>query len=823
MDGASPIFRGRIIRDTSELYLTRQIECEGLMACLNDSAVPPYNFPEDYADDPEYITAAASGNVVAFWLGKLLTNHNAQVGTEQQLQLGSVTVTDPNNYIRRSNAAFSTTWETISEKLFGSTLGGYFLIRYEAAGNYIDYVADLPLTNVQTVEFAENLLDVNTDVNGADIFTAVLPVGAEGLTIADLPDGAIDSDLVKSGLVVYSQRAETAQGGRITKIQVWDDVTLASNLRAKAATMAAGMTLPQAITCKACDTHGADNSIPAFRVGRYIRVTSTPHSISGLYPLLTLDFDILNPAEATIELNRTESTLSRRIAIAKPRDGKDGEPGAPGNNSATILLYQRAASTPSKPSGKLTYTFATGALSGTLGSWSRSVPASNGQPCYVIQAAAISTGATDTIASSEWSSPVIMVEDGNPGTPGAPGYNTAIVYLYKRSASAASIDWTNALTYNFANKALTSTPSGWSQTIPSGADPIYVTAATAYSNTTTDSIAYTEWSAPVVLAANGSDGDPGTPGSPGNNAATVFLYQRAASTPSTPFGTLTYTFATGALSGTLGNWSRSILASDGNPCYVIQATAISTGATDTIAASEWSSPVIMVEDGGDGVSVTSVVEEYATSTNDTDAPTSGWSTTVPPLASNEYLWRRDLVTYSDGTSVPTTAMCISKTTNEIIAPITETVTNMDTTIRRTSGAIVTEALKEYVSTSALDTYKSEVSSRFTQTATDFNFEFSKRDTSIKNVNDDLQAKYNERLKYIRFVDGDIILGEEGNQIILKIENDRMGFWQNGQEVAWFSNNEFHVTRAEFTASAQIGKFAFVPGAGGNLSFKKVGA
>ena len=179
---------------------------------------------------------------------------------------------------------------------------------------------------------------------------------------------------------------------------------------------------------------------------------------------------------------------------------------------------------------------------------------------------------------------------------GANGYNTAIVYLYKRAASAPSIDWSTTLTYSFVDKALTSVPSGWSQTIPAyeQGKPLYVTAATASSRQSTDTIAYTEWATPVELNEDGTNG---------LNSATVFLYQRDTSAPSKPSSTLTYTFATGVLSGTgtnpLAGWSQNI-PSGTDPCWVIQATAISRDASDTIAASEWSAVTKFVENGQRG-------------------------------------------------------------------------------------------------------------------------------------------------------------------------------------------------------------------------------
>jgi DNA-directed RNA polymerase subunit L len=300
-------------------------------------------------------------------------------------------------------------------------------------------------------------------------------------------------------------------------------------------------------------------------------------------------------------------------AVILAQNGVNGDDGL---NSATIFLYQRAASTPSKPSGSLTYTFATGALSGTLGNWTQEIPTVNGNPCYVIQATAVSTGATDTIASSEWSEVSKLVEDGSDGTN---GYNTAVVYLYQRATSAPP-NPSSTLTYTFSTGVLTGTLGNWTQTIPSGTDPVYVIAATATSRTDTDTIASNEWSTAVVLAQNGNDG---SNGNDGLNSATVFLYQRAASTPSAPSGNITYRFSDGVItSGTLGNWTRTIPTTDGNPCYVIQATAASADATDTIAPSEWSSATKLVEDGEHGSNGynTAVVYLYQRATSAPSAP-----------------------------------------------------------------------------------------------------------------------------------------------------------------------------------------------------------
>lgn len=322
LDGTLPIYRGRITSDTKDFYGAHKIETEGIMAVLNDSIIPPFNFPEDFTEDASYKAAAASGNVVEFFFRWILSQHNAQVTAEQQIKPGVITVSDHNNYITRSSEEYATAMSTISDKLIKSALGGYLLIRYEDDGNYLDYYAALPLTNTQSVEFAENLLDLSSETDGTNIYTAILPEGKDGLTIEALPDGDLTDDLVKSGLTIYS-KSGMATYGRITRHIKWDDVTVAANLqtKAKAALADNGLSMPETITCKAVDL-GWQDGIQHFRVGRMTALFSTPHGYSASYPLMELAPDILDPGNTQITLGATQQTYTGAQIDAKRETDK---------------------------------------------------------------------------------------------------------------------------------------------------------------------------------------------------------------------------------------------------------------------------------------------------------------------------------------------------------------------------------------------------------------------------------------------------------------------------------------------------------------------
>lgn len=261
------------------------------------------------------------------------------------------------------------------------------------------------------------------------------------------------------------------------------------------------------------------------------------------------------------------------------------------------------------------------------------------------------------------------------GDDGTPGGNTATLFLFKRSATPiTAIDWNYALTYNFASQSLSSTPSGWTlNKVPAGTDPVYVTAATAYSTETSDTIAASEWSTPVLYTGN-------------TNTATIFLFKRSA-TAITAHGITSdnvyYKFADGKLyNGTgssasvisdLNGWTRNIPTDDGKPCYVIQATAIGTGTHDQILHTEWSSVSKLVEDG---VSISSADIMFVLSDSGSTAPAdnAGWKTAFADLDiksanASKYVWQATKIVFSNGTSKYTGKQCLGKVSE--FASITE--------------------------------------------------------------------------------------------------------------------------------------------------------
>lgn len=330
-DDIGVIFRGRMTNDSRDFDDCKFVDLEGAMAYFNDSKVRPYSFPDDWLEDAEYITAAESGNVIEFFLNWLINQHNAQVEEFQRFKLGRVTVTDPNNYLSRSDSNYPSTWEVLKSKLFDSAIGGNLCIRYESDGNYIDYLAEFELTNTQEIVFGENLLDLKTDSDATETYSAVIPIGATietettdeaGNTVTNktivkiesLPDGDITDDIVKEGDMIYSRSAREAYGLIIAPVEktTWEDVTDANNLLTKSVNFLVtdGLMLTETVETTAVDQHFTDEQVQSFRIYRNVNVRSAPHGIIRTEPLSKLGIDLQNPQNTKIVVGSTKRTLT---------------------------------------------------------------------------------------------------------------------------------------------------------------------------------------------------------------------------------------------------------------------------------------------------------------------------------------------------------------------------------------------------------------------------------------------------------------------------------------------------------------------------------
>lgn len=157
---------------------------------------------------------------------------------------------------------------------------------------------------------------------------------------------------------------------------------------------------------------------------------------------------------------------------------------------------------------------------------------------------------------------------------------------------------------------------------------------------------------------------------------------------------------------------------------------------------------------------------------------------------------------------------------DALARIDNAVKITDSQISKEKDALRTEVWEKYYDKESLDSQFGEISTKIEQTKNSVNVEFTNFKADLDASKKQNIASFNEIHKYIRFIDGNIYIGVEGNPIQLIEKNDRLSFVQGGAEVAYFSNNKLYVNDGQFNNTLRIGNFEFSPRPNGSLDFKK---
>ena len=164
---------------------------------------------------------------------------------------------------------------------------------------------------------------------------------------------------------------------------------------------------------------------------------------------------------------------------------------------------------------------------------------------------------------------------------------------------------------------------------------------------------------------------------------------------------------------------------------------------------------------------------------------------------------------------------VEKTEQKATEAVFNVEQNLIASMQSTAENITASVAENYTLKEDAEALVSSVSTELELTKNSFGIEFASFAADIESVVTNTDAEFEEIRKYIRFVDGKILLGEVGNELELQIANDRISFLQDGAEVAYFSDRKLFVTDAQFLHSLQLGNFAFMPRQNGNLSFKKI--
>ena len=285
------IFQGFCSNPSEDIFGNKTITCEGELSYFNDSILRQAKYTD--------INARTL-------LETYINLHNAQVEPRKQFTLGRVN----NDFVAQNVYCFTnmqSTLQEIKEDLIDD-FGGYISVRYENGVKYIDYLNDSDsLNSQQTIELGKNLITYNSNIDNTVIATRVIPLGAQLETevVEGLP-ARLDIKSVNDNKDYLDNATAISNFGTITRVVTWDDVTVASNLKAKGEQWLLDNQFENVtIDVTAIDLSIVDSSFQPFQLFDKVRVISRYHGMDRWFMISKVRYDLANPERDTYTLGKT--------------------------------------------------------------------------------------------------------------------------------------------------------------------------------------------------------------------------------------------------------------------------------------------------------------------------------------------------------------------------------------------------------------------------------------------------------------------------------------------------------------------------------------
>nr|DAE96287.1 MAG TPA: tail protein [Caudoviricetes sp.] len=287
------IFIGRVLKCPDSMdergLICRKVTCEGRLGWLYDSVQP-------------YVEYKMVG--ISTVLSSFLSKHNAQVGADKRIELGQVTVTASNNYTYTAN--WDKTMNVIADKLIGK-FGGEIQLRDKDGKVYLDYLENIGHGTDTIIELAVNLKTISREVDETAVITRLYPLGAK-LTDSEK---RLTIGTVNGGKDYIEDSSLIAKYGVISGPQIWDDVTLASNLLSKGKEYLKSVNRAKVqYQITALDLSRIDRHIEQFELGCWYRVKNSLMGIDEDLRIVGISIDLDNPQASQLTFGDRFETLS---------------------------------------------------------------------------------------------------------------------------------------------------------------------------------------------------------------------------------------------------------------------------------------------------------------------------------------------------------------------------------------------------------------------------------------------------------------------------------------------------------------------------------
>lgn len=290
------LFNGRVLKIEYGFHNEKRVACEGELSYLLDTLIEPIAFYGSYNE----------------YFDHLIKLHNAQVDESKQFSIGDFTIAEFYPYEVVTNE-YITTWEELNKK-FVDASGGYLQARTENGVRYLDMLSfDANINNKsnQRITYGKNLLDIQREVDGSEVFSAIIPLGEEVNGVR------VDIGDVNNWVKYLVNEEAVATYGMIYKVVQFDGITDPNTLLIQARRYLEENFAPvTSIEITVADISPLDPALDSFIPGQWVEVYSKHHFDGGaaMFLVRKMTIDILNPDQTRIVIGRVRRGITDSIA-----------------------------------------------------------------------------------------------------------------------------------------------------------------------------------------------------------------------------------------------------------------------------------------------------------------------------------------------------------------------------------------------------------------------------------------------------------------------------------------------------------------------------
>lgn len=300
--GGVEIYRGRVYDLRTDMWNQIGVTCQGELGYLQDSQLRPYSY-----DGP-----------APTFFQLLIDKHNALMPPEKHFTAGICTAVTDEKRVKVKNQDYKSAYTELNGVLV-ENFGGYLRVRRENGVRYLDYLLEYTDENSQSIEFGVNMLDMQQDSGGQNVFSVLIPLGEK-----EGQSKKLTIEKVNNGLDYLENADAIAKYGRIERRIVFPGIENEAQLLETAKNKIAAPLNTDTLNIRALDKclfAPDDGDVQGICLGDAVRIYSGPHKTDRKLRCCSLDEDMEKPENTQFVFGEPEKALTDAVASSIQKGG----------------------------------------------------------------------------------------------------------------------------------------------------------------------------------------------------------------------------------------------------------------------------------------------------------------------------------------------------------------------------------------------------------------------------------------------------------------------------------------------------------------------